>query len=209
MKIIKELNELRNSPIKLVIDKKLNEFFSFQKKGNKEWFSELCFCLLTANTSAVLGLRIQKELGYTGFTDFDNEEELALRLKNVKYRFYNRRAHFIALANKFKKIKSIIININDSFEKREWLVNNIKGLGYKESSHFLRNVGFNDYAILDKHILRLMKENGLIKMIPKSISKKDYLKFEKILEEISKKVDMSQGEMDLYLWYTKTGKILK
>jgi N-glycosylase/DNA lyase len=209
MKIIKELNELRNSPIKLVIEKKLNEFLSFQKKGNKEWFSELCFCLLTANTSALLGLRIQKELGYKGFTEFDNEEELALRLKNVRYRFYNRRAHFIALANKYKNIKSIIANINDPFERREWLVKNIKGLGYKESSHFLRNVGFNDYAILDKHILRLMKENGFIETIPKSISKKDYLKFEKILENISKQVDMSQGEMDLYLWYTKTGKILK
>jgi len=209
MKLIKTLEELRNSEIKHLVEERIKEFEKVNKKSNKEWFSELCFCLLTANTSAELGLRIQKELGYKGFTEFKTEEKLAERLKNVKYRFYNRRAHFIALANNFKNIKEIISKIKDKNEKREWLVENIKGIGYKESSHFLRNVGHFDYAILDKHILRVLEDNKLIKEIPKTINKKNYLMFEKILEKLSKKINMSQGEMDLYLWYGKTGKILK
>ena len=209
MNIINILNELKASSIKNIVDKRLKQFLAIEKKGNKEWFSELCFCLLTANTSAELGERVQKELGYKGFTYFKTEDELALRLKDVKYRFYNRRAHFISLANNYKNIKSIITKISDHYERREWLVKNIKGMGYKESSHFLRNVGYFNYAILDKHILRLMKENNFIDEISKSLGKEEYLKYEKILEKISKKSGLSQGELNLYLWYTKTGKVLK
>ena len=209
MKLITQINNANKKQLKTIVNTRLKEFKESGKKGNKEWFSELCFCLLTANTSAELGLRIQKELGYKGFTKFKDEEDLALRLKNSKYRFYNRRAHFIVLANNFKNIKEIITKIKDKNEKREWLVKNIKGIGYKEASHFLRNVGYFDYAILDKHILRVLEENKLIKQVPKSINKKKYLLFEKILEKIAKKVNMSQGELDLYLWYTKTGKVLK
>jgi N-glycosylase/DNA lyase len=209
MNIIKSLDNLRKDNISNVINERLNDFSIINKKGNKVWFEELCFCLLTANTSAELGLKIQKALGYKGFTEFSNEEELALRLKNAKYRFYNRRAHFIALANKYKDIKTIIMNIDSHDDRREWLVKNIKGIGYKESSHFLRNVGLFDYAILDKHILRLLKEENFIDEIPKSLTKENYLKFEKILDKISKKAKMSQGELDLYLWYIKTGTVLK
>lgn len=209
MNIIKKLKELKKTDISNVIDNRLNDFSNIYKKGNKVWFEELCFCLLTANTSAELGLKIQKALGYKGFTEFKNEEDLALRLKDAKYRFYNRRAHFITLANNYKNIKSIILNINNNIERREWLVKNIKGIGYKESSHFLRNVGLFNYAILDKHILRLMKEENFIDEIPKTLTKENYIKFENILEKVSKKIKMSQGELDLYLWYIKTGKVLK
>lgn len=207
--ILNRLDDLRNSDIGVIVENRLKEFSAINKKGNKVWFPELCFCLLTANTSAELGLKVQNELGYIGFTEFDSEEELALRLKKAKYRFYNRRAHFIALANQYKNIKSIITKIDGHDEKREWLVKNIKGIGYKEASHFLRNIGYFDYAILDKHILRLMMENSFIDEIPKTLGKKEYLKFEKILGEIGDKIEMSQGELDLYLWYMKTGKILK
>jgi len=209
MNLIKDINKLRKSSIRTIIDKRIKEFSKINKKGNRDWFSELCFCILTANTSAELGLKIQNELGYRGFTDFKDEQELSLRLKKAGYRFYNRRAHFISLANQFKNIKSIISKIKNHDKKREWLIKNIKGLGYKEASHFLRNVGFFDYAILDKHVLNLMKDNKLISSVPKSVNEKQYLEFEKILETISKEININQGELDLYLWYMKTGKVLK
>ena len=48
--------------------------------------------------------------------------------------------------------------------RRDWLVKEkrIKGLGYKEASHYLRNIGYRGYAILDKHILRSLAELGII-----------------------------------------------
>ena len=153
-----------------------------------------------------MGLRIQNKLGYTGFTDFKNESELVDRLKKAKSRFYNRRGHFICQANRFKNIKDILMQQKD---KREWLVKNIKGLSYKEASHFLRNIGYFDYAILDKHILNLLYENKLIKSIPKAMNKNLYLEFEDVLDKLSKKAGMMQGELDMYLWYIKTGKVIK
>jgi N-glycosylase/DNA lyase len=199
-KLFFEINRLRNSTLKQEVDKRLTQF-----RTNEDWFSELCFCLLTANTSAELGIKVQNELGYDGFTIFKDEEELAKRLKKAKYRFYNKRAHYISLANKYKDIKSII---EKKVGKREWLVKNIKGLGYKESSHFLRNVGYFDYAILDKHVLNLLKENLLLEKIP-TMNRVKYEEIEKILDKLAKKLEMSQGELDLYLWFMKTGKVLK
>lgn len=207
--ITKELEALKKQPVKKTIDKRLKEFRALGRKGNKEWFSELCFCLLTANTSAELGIKVQGNLGYEGFTCHLSEKALAKRLKHAKYRFYNRRAHFIFLACQHKENIKNIMNSLDHDTRREWLVKNIKGLGWKESSHFLRNTGYEDYAILDKHVLRVMQENSMIKDLPKSLNEKKYLNIEKKLQRLCDRMGMSHGELDLYLWYMKTGKVLK
>jgi N-glycosylase/DNA lyase len=85
----------------------------------------------------------------------------------------------------------------------------VKGLGYKEASHFLRNIGRKDVAIIDRHILRWLKENGYINEIPNSLSARSYKKIEKILKKIGEERDLSLAELDLILWFRKTGKILK
>jgi N-glycosylase/DNA lyase len=95
-------------------------------------------------------------------------------------------------------------------EARDWLAASVLGLGYKESSHFLRNIGFEEFAIIDFHIIDLLAREKLIrKPRSKSLPKKKYLRIEKALGRIAKRVGMSQGELDLYLWYMETGKILK
>ena len=52
-----------------------------------------------------------------------------------------------------------------------------------------------------------MKHNLIEK--PKIITKNKYLKIEKLLKEIANKLNLSMAEIDLYLWYMETGKILK
>ena len=96
----------------------------------------------------------------------------------------------------------------DAREAREWLVRNVKGFGYKEASHFLRNVGFRDVAILDRHILRYLKERGLIEEVPKTLGRRSYLKLEILLSAIARKLKLSLGELDLYLWYIMTGEVI-
>ena len=91
---------------------------------------------------------------------------------------------------------------------REWIVKHIKGLGYKEASHFLRNIGFDDYAIIDFHIVDILEKHKLIRK-PKTMTKKRYLEIEKVLQEIGSKSKMTMAELDLYLWYLETGKVLK
>ncbi|HIH39883.1 TPA: N-glycosylase/DNA lyase [Candidatus Woesearchaeota archaeon] len=215
MNLLKDVKNLQKSDINKVVNKRLSEFSSFKNKSDKEWFSELCFCLLTANSKAKTAIAIQKELGHEGFR-YKSWKELAECIRRNKHRFHNNKAKFIVGARKYSNIKNIIknivksgINSSEQSEAREFLVKNIKGLGYKEASHFLRNVGYFDLAILDRHILNLMVENKLIKEKPKSLTNKTYFEIENKFRVLADKLEMSLAELDLYMWYMKTGEILK
>jgi len=206
-KLISKIKELKKGEIKKLIDKRLQEFKSIQSKSNQEVFKELCFCLLTANFNAERSIMIQKEIG-NGFITL-KENELAKKLKELGHRFPNTRARYIIKARDYKdNIKDIVFKIKSDKDKRTWLIENIKGLGYKEASHFLRNIGFFDVAIIDFHIVDLLVENKIIKR-PKSLTKRKYLEIEEVLREISNSINISLGELDLYLWYLETGKVLK
>lgn len=207
MTLVTEINNLRNSETALVVNQRLSEFENLGRKGNDEWFSELCFCILTANSKAETALNIQKELGYNGFCSL-SREKISSCIRENKHRFHNNKARFIVGARENLDIKSKLKDLGE-VEAREFLVENIKGLGYKEASHFLRNVGKKNLAILDRHILNLMVKNKIIDEKPKSLNKKNYLEIEKKFNELARKVNMSPAELDLYLWSMKTGKVLK
>jgi len=203
VKISEELKELKKE-IGSLVEEKLREFKEMGKKGSEEWFNELCFCILTANYSALGGLRIQKKIS-DGFLTL-SEGELKRRLRELGHRFPNKRAEYIVGARGHAKdLKEKVLSAKDP---REWLVRNIRGIGYKEASHFLRNVGYEDYAILDYHILDLLEKEGIIKR-PKTLTRKKYLEIEEKLRKIARRLGMNLAELDLYLWYKETGKVLK
>ena len=202
------VNELRGGKIGKLIARRVREFKGLGRKGNEEWFSELCFCILTANSTARLGMKIQRELGGKGFLTLPLEE-LRHKLRVAGHRFSNTRAHFIFEVRRFRNIKKIIERFTDARQARGWLVENVRGLGYKESSHFLRNVGFDDLAILDRHVLSVLHEYGLIDEVPRSLTHGRYLEIEEKLVRLAKKLGLTLGELDLYLWYLKTGEVLK
>jgi len=207
MKILETIIALRNSSLKEVVDKRIREFRELKEKESEEIFKELCFCILTANFNAERSIEIQKRLG-DGFLNAQ-ECELAYKLKKLGHRYPNTRARYIVGARRFKcSIKETLFSFEDGGLKREWLVKNIKGIGYKEASHFLRNIGYLEFAIIDFHIMDLLEKENLIKK-PKSLNKKRYLAVESLLKDIAKEVGISLGELDLYLWYMETGKILK
>jgi len=81
-------------------------------------------------------------------------------------------------------------------------------LGYKEASHFLRNIGYKNYAIVDFHIVDLLVKYSLIEK-PKTMTKRKYLEIERILQDLGSEVSLNLAELDLYLWYMETGKVLK
>ncbi len=208
-KLIQEIEQLKKSEIKNIIEARMKGFEELGKKDSNELFRELCFCLLTANFSALGGIKIQKEIS-DGFFLLA-ERELAQKLSESGHRFPNARARFIFEARKYKdNLKKILSEMKDEFSMREWLVKNIKGLGMKESSHFLRNIGCKNLAIIDFHIIDLLARNNLIdKPKSKSLTPKKYLEIENLLRQIADKTNLSLGELDLYLWYKETGKVLK
>lgn len=185
------------------LDNRLNEFAALGKLSNNEWFSELCFCLLTANSQAQRAIDIQKHLGIQGFLE-NSQESIAKTIKDFGHRFHNNKAKYIVLAREYKDIKDHLKGLT-SIQAREFVVNNIKGLGYKEASHFLRNVGYEDLAIIDRHIIKFLHKNNFIKEVPTSITKKMYLELENIL----KGYKINMNKLDLMIWCHITGKILK
>lgn len=196
-----------NSDVARIIENKTTEFQEMGRRSKEEIFGELCFCLLTANTSAEMGIRTQELIGLEGFVSYD-EKFLSHELKRIKYRFYNVRSNFIVQARWIIDELPDLLRSNDRESTREYLVENIKGIGYKEASHFLRNVGIFDFAILDKHIMRMLAEEYNFQ-IPKAVLRKDYYRNEKIVVELSGKVDLEPGIFDLYMWKIATGKIIK
>jgi N-glycosylase/DNA lyase len=107
------------------------------------------------------------------------------------------------IINKSKK------DIEKNKRTREWLIKNVKGIGYKESSHFLRNIGYKNLAILDRHILRNLEKFKVINKIPKTLNKKQYLSIEDKFYNFSKKIKIPMDELDLLFWSIETGKVFK
>ena len=207
--LLKQIAELRNGQIKGIIDARLAEFAAFQNKGAMEWFSELCFCILTANSKARTGIAIQQELGADGFCSC-SEQELRECIRRNRHRFHNNKARYLVHARRHgdvKKLVRAVVKESGELEAREWLAENIMGLGYKEASHFMRNVGYTDLAILDRHILSILAEHGISR--PKNLTKSDYLRIENELRRFGKRLGMGLAELDLYLWYMRTGSVLK
>ncbi|MDY6931027.1 MAG: N-glycosylase/DNA lyase [Halobacteriota archaeon] len=208
--LVEKIEELKEDPeVSSVVDSRIRAFEEKGREGNEEWFLELCFCLMTANSSAKKVLEIFETIGKEPFLSC-SKEDLSKLFKDNGYRFYNKRAEYIIEARRYaSNIKDIVTSFDDGFDAREWLVREIKGLGYKEASHFLRNVSYRDLAILDRHILRTLHENGLTGEVPESLSKKKYIEFEEKTCKLNEACGMSLARLDLYLWYLKTGKILK
>jgi len=230
--LIINVNKLKNSELREKVEKRLSEFKEFKNKNDKEWFSELCFCLLTANAKGKNAWNIQKQVGPDGFLNL-TQDQITDIIKENKHRFHNNKAKFIVESRKHSNIKSIVSNLmnqdirNVEVDKtsvnsktdmdtndrllmtRDWLVNNVKGIGYKESSHFLRNTGNFQVAILDRHILNLLLENGYIDKKLTSLNRSKYLEIEKIFNQLAEELNMEPAELDLYMWYMKGGEVLK
>lgn len=201
------INNLKKSEVSKLVESRINEFKEIRSKFHDKIFGELSFCVMTANCSAEKCIEVQKLVG-AGFHNLP-EEKLAQKLRLNGYRFPNIRAKYIVQARELQgELKSNIKTYKDLHKLREWIVKNIKGLGYKEASHFLRNIGFTDYAIIDFHILDLLAKFNLIEK-PKTLTKTKYLEIEELLEKIAEGLNLNLAELDLYMWYMETGKILK
>lgn len=197
--------------VKGKIDFRINSFRDLNENGtDDDLFFELCFCLLTANFSAKRAIEIHEQIGFDGFIGL-SQEGLALKLRELGYRFPNKRAEYVVLVRNLRKgLREKLFLCKDDFERRRFLVENIKGIGMKEASHYLRNVGFFNVAILDFHIVDILAQNNVIRRpFSKSLSPRVYLEIEEELLRLARACGLTQGELDYYLWYLETGEILK
>jgi len=205
--LLEKINGLKNSHVKKLVDMRMEEFKQNGGKASREIFKELCFCILTANFNAERSIEIQKKID-DGFLTLPISQ-LTEELRKLGHRYPQTRARYIVEARRYAdSLKDVISRFKDSSLLREWLTKNIKGIGFKEASHFLRNIGYSDLAIIDFHIINILSKYGLTDR-PKTMTKKKYLEIESILRKIAKLSDISLAELDLFLWYLETGKVLK
>ena len=133
------------------------------------------------------------------------------------HRFPNARPGYIVITRDYlqrsfsMRLRERLEGFRDASERRDWLAQDprIKGLGYKEASHFLRNIGFKGYGILDKHVVRCLAEMGVIESAKPPSSRKAYLETEARMQEFAGQVRIDFDELDLVLWSMKTGEVLK
>ena len=196
------------------IHQRLREFREILDRNDDDVFAELCFCLLTPQSSAKTCWAAVSRLRERSLLLKGGATEIQPQLNDV--RFGDSKAKYIVEARAtFSKdgklfLKSHLSSFANLFELREWMVENVKGLGYKEASHFLRNVGLGEeFAILDRHILRSLKRLDVITEVPVSITKKRYLEIEEKLRRFSREIAIPLPDLDLLFWSRETGWIFK
>lgn len=197
------------------IEARIASFRKLWAKGTeREIFTELIFCLLTPQTKArqgekAIALLTQKDLIFNGTV-----KELAHHLNIVRFR--NKKAEYIIHAR-----KKFILNGKPALKKnlrkcitppamRDFLVREVKGFGWKEASHFLRNIGLGkNFAILDRHILKNLMRAGCIERVPENLTRERYLATEERMRELSRVLNIPLEHLDFVLWYMETGDIYK
>lgn len=200
--------------IKDEIENRLAEFKNNFHKDDTHILYELIFCLLTPQSKAKVCWKCVEEMMMKDIIHNVSHDEILSCLKGV--RFHNNKTRYILEAiDKFAENGKIVIkdklkSFDTPFAMREFLVREIKGMGMKEASHFLRNIGLGDeLAILDRHILKNLKKYNVIKEVPKTLSKKKYIEIEEKMKDFAKKINIPMDHLDLLFWYLETKEIFK
>jgi len=207
MKRLDELNRHYQTH-KDLIRTRLSEFSSVPPE---EYFYELAYCLLTPQSSAAHAEQTIALLRAAGFLTQSLNPEPILRQKGNYIRFHRTKSKYLVLMkNQFPVIAEKLAEPLTASDLREWLVTQVIGLGYKEATHFLRNIGKNHrLAILDRHILRSLKDLGVIPSIPKSMNKRQYHQIEQRFLVFADNIGIVLDELDLVLWSMETGEVRK
>ena len=183
---------------------RLQEFKTI--KGD-DLFYELCFCILTPQTSGFRADECIHELKRKNFLYSNYDPKTFLK---KKIRFHNNKTKYLLEAkNNYVKIKHALQEFKTPEEKRQWLLKNVKGIALKECSHYLRNIGYENLAILDRHILKNLKKYNVIKEIPKTLTKNKYLAIEEKFKKFSNEINIPMDHLDLLFWAEETGKVFK
>ena len=166
--------------------------------SEKKVFLELVFCINSPQTRYETNIKGDELKGIVERFDSITMDELAAIYKG-RIRFHRRKARFCILAyGNIAEIMDVVFDgSRNAKDKRDWLYDNIKGLGMKEASHFMRNIGWDEgeLAILDVHILRYLD-------YPKNFisSRKEYLALEEKFILIAKDMNKTAGDLDLEIW---------
>ena len=196
---------------------RLDQFnYIWQNGSDEQLWEELVFCIFTAGASARMGFRAVEAV--RPFLLKGRREQMTVALKRAgAHRFPVERPGYIVITRDYLRrhcgmaLRRKLESFSDHIERRDWLAKEkqIKGLGYKESSHFLRNIGIKGYAILDKHVMNCLADLQVVETAKPPATRRTYLETEEKLRWFARDIRIDFDELDLVLWSMKTGEVLK
>ena len=182
----------------------------FRSVPPEEYHFELLYCLLTPQSKAKHAGEVVELLRRDGWPERELDPVPYLRDPERYIRFHNvKGARLLDVRRRWKEIEELLLSQSTAQQKRKELVEGVSGLGMKEASHFLRNIGHLDLAIIDRHILTHLKRTGAIAEIPKTITPKRYLAIEEAFLQLARSWGMELQEVDLLFWSMEEGSVRK
>ena len=191
---------------------------SFSDYEEEELWFELASCILGSAVSyeqASTAVEYLKSSGLlrrpTKFCELDSFElKIASALVNgpdgtLGYRFPSLRARQIrqtleAIYFRGSSLRRFLDSSNEPSAVRAELVRIAKGIGPKQASLFLRNIGFGEFAVLDRHVVRFMLMRGLIASEPKLQTLTQYEAIEAVILAYAGEIGIRIRELDLAAW---------
>ncbi|RII26348.1 MAG: 8-oxoguanine DNA glycosylase [Geobacter sp.] len=124
-------------------------------------------------------------------------EPLQVGERQIQYRFWKQKSHY--LCESLKAISKGIPSCDDHKVFRNWLVDNLPGVGPKTASWITRNwLSSNDVAIIDIHIQRAGLYAGFFEQ-NLSVTKNYYLMEDRFLRFASA-LDIMPAMLDTLIW---------
>lgn len=189
------------------IQRRLDEFSAVPVA---DYFYELCFCLCTPQSKARSAHAVVLHLQQRDFRRTPFDPVAILREPEHYIRFHNTKARrLLAVREQFPAIEAILFSERTPEQKRRWLVENVNGIGMKEAAHFLRNIGYRELGILDRHILKHLTACGVFPEVPNVGSLNRYVEAETAFRSFASSVAIPMDELDLFFWYLEAGEIFK
>lgn len=175
-----------------------------------DYFYELCFCLCTPQSKAAHADRVVSLLKERSFYEQGFDPVDLLRDPAHYIRFHRTKANrLLAARYQFPDIARMLASECEPQQKRYWLAANVQGMGMKEAAHFLRNIGYRNLGILDRHILKHLVQCGVFAELPPIGTIQLYRRAEQAFADFAESTGIAIDELDLFFWYLQAGEILK
>ena len=208
------------------LEREKEQSITWHEMTEEELWYNLCQCILSSNVPYELAVSATAHLWRHNYLDVNwinetNEARSIISLElskpiflplkkdgtGRKYRFPNNRAKNIV--NSAESISSNNIRFRELFsnlavpeEVRQYLLHKIDGFGLKQTTHFLRNIGYtNSLAIIDTHIISFLSTiTDFVANPYNRITDKTYYQLEAIMQELTKNLNVDLALFDMAIW---------
>lgn len=204
------------------IDNRLESFRDLKNNGDdKRFFKELVFVILTSQSDAKKSWECTVELSNRDLLEGGEKELIDNVISKYDIQYESKKASYIvknrgelsqpSLANPGKSLDIKNKISEDHIEKsRKWFVENMEGVSWKGSSHFLRNIGYGfNFAVISRPLLKQMASLGVIESVKPPKNQDEYLRIEEEFRKLADDIDFSCAQLDLTLWSMETGEVFK